>query len=118
MEWDMSDNYRSAANKLHKFVSEDADLTDAEIREGLKAEGVDVRRFLMKLGKVSGRVAKEPTAAERLREMASRAGAGVKKLLGEGSAVAQLPSTSAAYGRKGKTSDSNKRNSSSSKRTK
>lgn len=118
MEWDMNNNYRSAAHKLHKFVSEDADLTDAEVREGLKADGVDVRRFLMKLGKVSGHVTKEPTAAERLREMANRAGAKVKKLLGEGSTVAQLPSPSVAYGRKGKSSNSNKKNSSSTKRAK
>jgi len=64
MEPDMSDKYQTAAHRLHKFVSDDADLSDAEIKECLKAEGVDVGRFLMRLGKVSGRVAKVPTATE------------------------------------------------------
>jgi hypothetical protein len=114
----MSDKYQSAAHGLNKFVSEDADLTDTEIKECLKAEGVDVGRFLLRLGKVSGRVAKVPTAAERLREMANRAGTRVKKLLGEGSTVAQVPSRSVAYGRKGKSSDRSKKSPPSPKRTK
>lgn len=118
MEPDMSDKYQTAAHRLHKFVSDDADLSDAEIKECLKAEGVDVGRFLMRLGKVSGRVAKVPTATERLREMANRAGTRVKKLLGEGSTVAQIPSPSVAYGRKGKSSDGNKKSPPSPKRTK
>jgi hypothetical protein len=118
MEWNMSDKYQSAAHRLHRFVSDDADLTDAEIKECLKAEGVDVGRFLLRLGKASGRAAKVPTAAERLRELANRAGTRVKKLLGEGSTVAQIPTPSVAYGRKGKNSGRSKKSAPSAKRTK
>ena len=113
----MNDKYQSAAQKLHSFVSEDADLTDAEIVESLKAEGVEVKQFLARLGKVSGRASKQPTTSERLRALANRAGSRVKRLLGEGSTEAQLPGPAVAYGRKGKSDDQNKNNSSSSKRT-
>ena len=114
----MSDKYQSAAHRLHNFVSDDADLTDAEIKECLKADGVDVGNFLSRLGKISGRSAKVPTASERLREMAGRASKRVKKLLGEGSTVAQIPTPSVAYGRKGKGSDRNKKSPPPTKRTK
>jgi hypothetical protein len=54
---------------LHKFVSGDEDLTDAEIREELKSEGVNVEAFLSQLGKqveMKGKPpsTKQPTAAE------------------------------------------------------
>ena len=114
----MENKYQSAAQRLHKFVSDDADVSDAEIKECLKTEGVDVRRFLMRLGKASGRLEKQPTATERLRALASRAGSRVKKLLGEDSTIAQMPGASVAYGRKGKGTGRNKTSSPFTKRTK
>ena len=114
----MDNKYQSAAQRLHKFLSDDADLSDAEIKECLKTEGVDVRRFLIRLGKASGRAERQPTAAERLRSLASRAGSRVKALLGEDSTVAQMPGPSVAYGRKGKGAEREKKSSPSSKRTK
>ena len=114
----MNDKFQSAAQKLHNFVLDDADLTDAEIVESLKADGVDVRQLLARLGKASGRAAKQPTTSERLRALANRAGSRVKQLLGEGCTEAQTPGGALAYGRKGKSAERNKKNSSSSKRTK
>lgn len=114
----MKNKYQSAAQKLHKFVTEDADLSDAEAMECLKADGVDVQRFLVRLGKASGRVAKQPTTTEKLRAIASRAGNGVKKLFGEEGTIAQIPGASVAYGRTGKKNGDRKKNSSSDKRSK
>lgn len=105
-------NKQNAAQKLHKFVAEDADLSDAEAMEYLKADGVNVQQFLTRLGKVSGRAAKQPTTTDKLRAIASRAGDRVKKLFSDEGTVAQIPSASTAYGRTGKKSGDRKRNSS------
>jgi len=114
----MKNKYLSAAQKLHKFVSDDTDLSDADVRECLKGEGVNVQQFLARLGRVSGRAAKPPTTSERLRALASRAGSRVKRLLGDDSTAAQIPSAAVAYGRKGKPDGRGKKNSPPSKRTK
>lgn len=102
----MNKNYQSAAQQLHKFVSGDCDLTDAEIRESLKAEGVDTDSFLARLASEAGIPAeqpkvKQPTASEKLRALANRAGSGVKKLLGE-AAIGEFGAPVGAFGRSGK----------------
>ena len=102
----MNKNYQSAAQQLHKFVSGDCDLTDAEIRESLKAEGVDTDSFLARLAREAGipaeqPKAKQPTASEKLRALANRAGTGMKKLLGD-SAVGEFGAPAGAFGRSGK----------------
>src|SRR5437016_3295174 len=119
MERAMNKKYLSAAQKLHNFVSEDTDLTDAEIQAALKAEGVDGAGFLTRLGSEVGHSAEQnqPTTRERLRALASRAGDGMKKLVGEGKAVTKIPGVSVAYGRKRKSKSSGKKPNHSSKRT-
>lgn len=107
-----------AAQRLHNFISDDVDLTDAEIVEHLNADGVDVRQFLTRLGKASGRATKQPSTSERLRALASRAKSRVKQLLVADSADTHIPIDALAYGRKGKSGDRNKKNSSTTKRKK
>lgn len=107
----MSGKYQSAAQKLHKFASDDAALTDAEVCEELKAHGVDVAGFLSRLETESAlatsKSAKSPSVSERLRTLASRAGNKMKSLLGEVGSVTALPGASVAYGRKGKSKANN-----------
>ena len=100
----MNKHYQNAAQRLHKFVADDADCTEAELRAELTAQGVTVEAFLARLGqessiKPSTVTAKKPTASERLRALASRAGNKVKGILGELNAgdAANMPAT--AYGR-------------------
>src|ERR1044071_3959937 len=106
MEKVMNKNYRNAAQQLHKFVSGDCDLTDADVRESLKSEGVDIESFLARLAREAGvpaeqPKAKQPTASEKLRALANRAGSGVKKLLGEAT-VGEFGAPAGAFGRAGK----------------
>lgn len=103
----MKNKYQTAAQKLHNFISEDADLTDAEVVECLKAEGVNVQHFLERLGKVSGRAVKQPTTTERLRALANRAGSRVKTLFAGEDNVASFPH-GMAYGRQGKSKERQK----------
>ncbi|MDB6026421.1 MAG: hypothetical protein JWM68_2644 [Verrucomicrobiales bacterium] len=118
MEQVMKYKYQKAVRQLHKFVSENADFSDAEAMESLKAEGVNVQEFLARLGKASGHAGKQQTTTEKLRAIANRAGSRVKKLFGEEGTVAQVPGASLAYGRTGKKGDQRKKNSSSDKRAK
>jgi hypothetical protein len=115
----MSKKYQRAAQNLHDFVSDTSNLSDSEVRETLKAEGVDVAGFLARLGKESGlasaKQSAQPSASERLRALANRAGDGMKKLLGEAEGISSIPGTSAAYGRKGKSRANNKRGNRASK---
>lgn len=109
---------QSAAQRLHNFVSNDADLTDAEIVEHLKADGVDVRQFLTRLGKASGRATKQPSASERLSALANRAKSRVKQLLAADSADTHIPVDALVYGRNGKSRTRNKKKSSPTNRKK
>jgi len=93
--------------RLHKFAADGAECTETELRAELLAQGVNVEAFLARLGQEaginsSGAAAKKPTASERLRALASRAGSKVKGLLGDLKAddAATLPA--ASYGRSGR----------------
>jgi hypothetical protein len=71
----------------------------------LQAQGVNVEAFLARLGQEGGikpstADAKKPTASERLRALASRAGSKVNGLLGDLNADDTVPA--AAYGRSGR----------------
>jgi hypothetical protein len=113
----MNKNYQSAAQRLHKFATEDADCTETELRAELEAQGVSTEAFLARLEREAGIkpsvvTVKKPTAAERLRALANRAGNKVKRVLGElNPGAADMPA--AAYGRSGRR---NKRASSRGKR--
>jgi hypothetical protein len=100
----MNKHYQNAAQRLHKFAADDAECTEAELRAELSAQGVNVEAFLARLSQESGikpstATTKKPTASERLRAIASRAGEKVKGFLGELNTDdgANLPA--AAYGR-------------------
>lgn len=102
----MNKHFQNAAQRLHKFAAEGVECTKAELRAELQAQGVNVEAFLARLGqeagiKSSAAAAKKPTASERLRALASRAGSKVKGLLSDLNAddAATLPA--AAYGRSG-----------------
>jgi hypothetical protein len=102
----MNKNHQNAAQQLHKFLSGDSDLSDAEIRNSLKSEGVDVDNFLARLAKDAAIPAelpavKQPSASEKLRALANRAGNGVKKLLGD-TTLPEFGGASAVFGRSGK----------------
>ena len=118
----MNKHYQNAAQRLHKFVADDADCTEAELRAELSAQGVNVEDFLARLGQESGiksltATAKKPTASERLRAIASRAGDKVKGFLGELSAGDGANMPAAAYGRSSRRSKRS-RNSARGKRGK
>jgi hypothetical protein len=102
----MNKHYQNAAQRLHKFAAEEADCTETELRAELEAQGVGTDAFLARLGQEAGIkpatvVAKKPTASERLRVIANRAGDKVKGLLNglNSDGAADLPV--AAYGRSG-----------------
>lgn len=100
----MNKHYQNAAQRLHKFAADDADCTEAELRAELSAQGVNVEAFLARLGqetgiKPSSATAKKPTASERLRAIAERAGNKVKGILGELNAGDGANMPAAAYGR-------------------
>ena len=106
MERAMNKNHQNAAQQLHKFLSGDADLSDAEIRNSLKSEGVDIDNFLARLAKDAAipaelHAVQQPSAAEKLRVLANRAGSGMKKLLGE-SISPEFGGASPVFGRSGK----------------
>lgn len=114
----MNKHYQSAAQRLHKFVAENADCTEPELRAELTAQGVNVEAYLARLGQESGIkpstvTTKKPTASERLRAIASRAGDKVKGFLGELNTGDGANMPAAAYGR---SSRRNKRSSSRGKR--
>lgn len=103
----MNKHFQNAAQRLHKFAAEGAECTESELRAELQAQGVNVEAFLARLGQEVGitssaATAKKPTASERLRALASRAGSKVKGLLSDLNAddAATLPA--AAYGRSGR----------------
>jgi hypothetical protein len=117
----MNKNFQNAAQRLHKFAAESVECTETELRAELEAQGVNTEAFLTRLGQEAGIppsvvTAKKPTASERLRALANRAGDKVKGILGELNAgdVADMPV--AAYGRssrrnkRGKASSRGKRN--------
>ena len=113
----MNKHYQNAAQRLHKFAADDADCTEAELRAELSAQGVNVEAFLARLSQESGIkpstvTAKKPTASERLRAIASRAGEKVKGLLGELNTGDGANMPAAAYGR---SSRRNKRSRASSR---
>ena len=118
----MNKNYRNATQQLHKFVSGDSDLSDLEIRESLKSEGVDIEALLARLSSEAGipaeqANAKQPTASEKLRALANRAGAGVRKLLREAT-NGELGTPAAAFGRSAKPRSARKKSSRNTKRRK
>lgn len=103
----MNKHYQSAAQRLHKFAAEGADCTETELRAELAAQGVNVDTFLARLGqevgiKLSTVVTKKPTASERLRAIANRAGAKVKYLMSELTPDDAADMPVAAYGRSGR----------------
>ena len=100
----MNKHYQNAAQRLHKFATDGVDGTEAELRAELTAQGVNTAAFLARLGQESGIQpstvkAKKPTASERLRALASRAGNKVKGVLGELNAGDAADMPVAAYGR-------------------
>ena len=106
MEKAMHKNHQNAAQQLHKFLSGDSDLSDAEIRNSLKSEGVNVDNFLARLATDAAIPAevpgvKHPSASEKLRALANRAGSGMKKLLGESTSL-DFGGAVPAFGRSGK----------------
>lgn len=103
----MNKHYQNAAQRLHKFVADDADCTEAELRTELTAQGVNAETFLARLAQESGiksstPTTKKPTASERLRALASRAGSKVKGILGELNTGDATDMPAAAYGRSGR----------------
>ena len=102
----MNKHHQNAALRLHEFAAEGREANEAELRTELESQGVDVDAFLARLGSTAGIEAqapsvKKPTAAERLRALASQAGTKVKNLLGDVNPDgAGLPA--AAYGRTGR----------------
>ena len=112
----MNKHYQNAAQRVHKFAADDADCTEAELRAELTAQGVNAEAFLARLGQESGikpstLTTKKPTASERLRALASRAGNKVKGIMGELNAGDAANMPVAAYGR----SSRNKRTRASSR---
>jgi len=100
----MNKHYQNAAQRLHKFAADDVDCTESELRAELTAQGVNVEAFLARLGqesasKQSTGTVKKPTASERLRAIASRAGGKVKGFLGEFGTGDSSNMPAAAYGR-------------------
>jgi hypothetical protein len=100
----MNKHYQNAAQRLHKFAADDVDCTEAELRTELSAQGVNVEAFLSRLGQKVGiksltATVKKPTASERLRVIASRAGDKVRGFLGELNAGDGANMPAAAYGR-------------------
>jgi hypothetical protein len=113
----MNKHYQNAAQRLHKFAADDEGCTEAELRTELTAQGVNVEAFLARLGQESGIksstvTTKKPTASERLRAIASRAGDKVKGFLGELNTGDATNMPAAAYGR---SSRRNKRSRASSR---
>ena len=102
----MKKHHQNAALRLHEFAAENREVNETELRAELEGQGVDVNAFLAQLGSAAGIEAqalsvKKPTAAERLRALASQAGTKVKNLLGDVNPDgAGLPA--AAYGRSGR----------------
>jgi hypothetical protein len=102
----MNKHHQDAASRLHEFAAENRDVTETELRAELESQGVNVDAFLARLGSAAGieaqaTPAKRPTAAERLRALASQAGNKVKTLLGDRDTDGTgLPA--AAYGRTGR----------------
>ena len=100
----MNKHYQSAAQRLHKFASDGVNCTETELRAELTAQGVNTDAFLARLGQESGIQpstvkAKKPTASERLRAIANRAGSKVKGLLSELNTDDAVDMPVAAYGR-------------------
>jgi hypothetical protein len=100
----MNKHYQSAAQRLHKFAAEGADFTETELRAELEAQGVNTEAFLGRLGQEAGIkrslvTTKKPTASERLRALANRAGNKVKGFLGELNTGDATDMPVAAYGR-------------------
>jgi hypothetical protein len=123
MEIIMNKKPLNAVQGVHNFVSDTSDLSDAEIRENLISEGANVDSFLTRLGNEAQitstqPISQQPSAAERLRALANRAGDGVKKLLGSASKIDEDATPSIAYGRTGKSrsSKSKKQNRTSKRR--
>lgn len=102
----MKKHHQNAALRLHEFAAEDREVNESELRAELESQGVNVDAFLARLGSAAGIeaqavTAKKPTAAERLRALASQAGTKFKTLLGDVNPDgAGLPA--AAYGRTGR----------------
>jgi hypothetical protein len=102
----MNKHHQDAASRLHEFAAENRDATETELRTDLESQGVNVDAFLARLGSAAGIEAqampvKRPTAAERLRAIASQASNKVKTLLGDVNPDgAGLPAS--AYGRTGR----------------
>jgi hypothetical protein len=102
----MNKHHQDAALRLHEFAAENCEASEAELRAELESQGVNVDAFLARLASEAGVEAqavpaKKPTAAERLRALASQAGAKVKNLLGDVNPDGGgLPA--AAYGRTGR----------------
>jgi len=89
---------------LHNFAADDADCTEVELCSELTSQGVNTEAFLTRLGQESGIklstvIAKKPTASERLRALANRAGSKVKGLMGELNSGNAADMPVAAYGR-------------------
>lgn len=102
----MNKHYQNAAQRLHKFAAEDPGCTEMELRAELEAQGVSADAFLARLGQDAGIkpptvVAKKPTASERLRVIANRAGDKVKGLLNGLNSDEAVDLPVAAYGRTG-----------------
>ena len=113
----MNKHFQNVAQRLHKFVAENADCTEAELRAELTAQGGNVEAYLARLGQESGIkpstvTTKKPTASERLRAIANRAGDKVKGFLGELNTGDATNMPAAAYGR---SSHRNKRSRASSR---
>lgn len=103
----MNKYYQDAALRLHKFATEDTNSTELELRAELAAQGIDADEFLSRLANEAGiktavpSTTKKPSAAERLRALASRAGSEVKGLLHDPNADGTMGLPVAAYGRSG-----------------
>jgi len=79
---------------LHEFVAEAGDVSEADLRAELEAEGVNVDRFLARFSKAAGKAATSPaeltTLGQKVKALASRTRQEIQQFLGKGSADANV----------------------------
>ena len=95
---------QKAVERLHNFLSDASESSEQKLRVALEEDGVNVEAFLTRLSREAGiKLAdskKKPSAAERLRKLASKANSKMATLL-ESLNHDEAGIPSGAYGRSG-----------------
>lgn len=117
----MNKNVHDIARRLHEFVADAGDVSEAELRAELEAEGVDVDRFLSRFAKVAGKTAasrnESPTLSQKVRALASRTRQEIQQFLGKGSGEAAVGLPAGAFARSARTGSRRAHKTSSRERT-